>query len=585
MPEARLLSLCVAGRDDNYMPDFLFRITTTLNFVARCLSRLSRLEAVEIVIADWGSDIPLSEKLELSPEARQVCRFLYVPKQVIKDTQQGAEYYHVARACNFALRRSRGQFVFLANTDQILSESSLDSLLRLLEGKITSPIDLRKAFMIVPRVQIPWQFLDGQPSLDDFERYIFLNDFELPHEPSPPSSYWFTSSSGYIVSSSLNQSLRGLDERHAGWGGGDIEFAFRAIQENQYFYLSSIGVKSYHMGHPPVGSRHTRAISNPLIWHSESSINGEDWGIGHYECMEHISATALHDNSAGDSKKESTAQEGPEQLAARLEGETQSEKATAFLADMLEYFISRGILFSNHDALAILAWYSTSRFPRRFLDVGTGNETCRCIVAGGSPRSEIYAIEEMHGEMPGEKVLGQLSNVWSSGLKSRFHLVNGSPETGLRRVKGMLSADDKIDLIHLGVAAIERLNVISLKDILGLLSSNGAIVLSGNSARDFLPSWKKIVSDLMDVGCSAIAIRGRQAGIVALRGPNDEIPPDGSRDQTINVTFDKVFALIRKRESQRSAELCRQIPHLFASLGSRTVRKLRRTFFGMFDKQ
>jgi len=45
------------------MDDFKYRITTTINHLARNLGRLGRLADVEIVVVDWGSEVPTGVEL------------------------------------------------------------------------------------------------------------------------------------------------------------------------------------------------------------------------------------------------------------------------------------------------------------------------------------------------------------------------------------------------------------------------------------------------------------------------------------------------------------------------------------------
>ena len=103
---SKLLSIVITGRDDDYMPDFLYRITTTINFIARNLDRLGRLKDVEIVVADWGSGKPMSQTLNLSPQAVQICRFLYIPPKLINEIQNGKDDFHPAISVNAGIRKN-----------------------------------------------------------------------------------------------------------------------------------------------------------------------------------------------------------------------------------------------------------------------------------------------------------------------------------------------------------------------------------------------------------------------------------------------------------------------------------------------
>lgn len=117
----------MAGRDDDYMLDFKFRLETTLNFYGRSIEALEKVEQAEVLVTDWGSSTPLSQSLSLTEAAKRITSFVYVPQEIILRTQDGKDFYHIARACNVGLRRARGRYLYLTNTDQIMSSASLGS--------------------------------------------------------------------------------------------------------------------------------------------------------------------------------------------------------------------------------------------------------------------------------------------------------------------------------------------------------------------------------------------------------------------------------------------------------------------------
>jgi hypothetical protein len=49
---SKLLSVVVTGRDDDYMPDYKYRITTSINHIARNLKQLGRLNDVIAMYPD-----------------------------------------------------------------------------------------------------------------------------------------------------------------------------------------------------------------------------------------------------------------------------------------------------------------------------------------------------------------------------------------------------------------------------------------------------------------------------------------------------------------------------------------------------
>ncbi len=56
----KLLSIATGVRNDHYVENYSWRISTVLNYIAYGLERLGRLEDVEIMIADWNSPTPMA---------------------------------------------------------------------------------------------------------------------------------------------------------------------------------------------------------------------------------------------------------------------------------------------------------------------------------------------------------------------------------------------------------------------------------------------------------------------------------------------------------------------------------------------
>ena len=56
-----LISFIFCGRNDNYLGDFKYRITTTISYLCRNLKRIGRLKDIEVIIVDWNSEIPLMQ--------------------------------------------------------------------------------------------------------------------------------------------------------------------------------------------------------------------------------------------------------------------------------------------------------------------------------------------------------------------------------------------------------------------------------------------------------------------------------------------------------------------------------------------
>src|SRR5476651_1634421 len=71
-----VLSLILCWRNDAYMGNSVWRLETTLNYTCDRVHALGREDDVEVIVADWGSEVPLAEVVALGPAAARMVSFL-----------------------------------------------------------------------------------------------------------------------------------------------------------------------------------------------------------------------------------------------------------------------------------------------------------------------------------------------------------------------------------------------------------------------------------------------------------------------------------------------------------------------------
>jgi len=288
----KLLSICIIGRDDDYTPDFMYRLTTTLNYISRNLVQLGRLNDAEFVVTDWGSEVPLAESLALSLQAAEISRFVYVSSEVIRAAQGGKEDFHTSMAVNVGIRRAQGEFILLGAGDTLIPRHSLEMILRVLENDRALPIRAKETLFLCPRYHIPWQFVERQPGLEAWDRYLLLSSSELNYANDSQLAVC-SGAGGLLMHRDMWRNTRGIDERYGGWGYHDIDFGLRISQTYPWLGLSSLGVNFYHMGHGPVGRRHAAVTNaNPLDHNWNVEVNSKDWGLGDHDFQEQRSGAA-----------------------------------------------------------------------------------------------------------------------------------------------------------------------------------------------------------------------------------------------------------------------------------------------------
>jgi len=87
-----------------------WRLETTLNYVADQVKELGRAKDVEVLVADWGSEVPLREVLRLTPAAADIVSFVLIPPEIALPLQKDSPFPEVL-ALNAAARRAKGTYI------------------------------------------------------------------------------------------------------------------------------------------------------------------------------------------------------------------------------------------------------------------------------------------------------------------------------------------------------------------------------------------------------------------------------------------------------------------------------------------
>lgn len=488
------LSICISGRDDDYMVDFKYRITTTINHLAHSICSIANPQEVEILVTDWGSRIPMAQTLDLSAEAVQVCRFIYVSPQVIRASQGGKDDFHISRAPNVAIRRARGKYILLYGADTLIQKHSLAQLMRLLNGEIHLPVDIARTFFLVPRIQVPWQFLERRPGLEEWDRYLlFCTRGTTSGAWSEMNQLLLGGAGGLMMHRFLWHQLRGLDEHFIGWGGNDNDLGFRATQNYPFLSLYGIGVTLYHMEHPPSGGRRLFAVSNPnpLYFNTELAVNDENWGLGDI-----VLKFQAPRKSSAPPQIELTFSSGngsrPEQVEKIL-----SELTSGIIREKVRS-AAKSFLFRNWEidpaqlnSAFFLAWYSRCRYPRKYLEFAVGRSLGAGAVAMSCPSAEIYKIDRWEGESPPHTPY-DLTYICDYSACENLRLVNGDISTAVQRLRHSFVGPFEFDLIQIRGELLGNSARQHVFTLMSHLAKGGALVFGHSTVGEFATIWAEL---------------------------------------------------------------------------------------------
>lgn len=531
---SKLLSIVVTGRNDNYMGNFKYRITTCLNYLARNLKDLGRLDDVEVLVTDWGSDVPLAKVLHLSPEAGRICRFVYVHPTIACAVQSDGSFCQTL-AVNVSLRRGKGKFLTLLETDSLFLWHSLQALLELLDGKLAVPFDINRMLFLVPRYKVPWEVVQREPTLEEWDRYLLLNAGSLPR-PQGLSGLGI-SCSGQMMHRSLWHACRGYDQRLRYWGWSDAELTLRVTQYYPWVDLSSLGVSLFHMEHWP-RNRHVSGVrrSNPCYVSPTFEVNDENWGLANYE-LDIQTAENIIELSRTTESSETVSQVEPWN---KTRGELVAELTSHLVREHAQTTIqSWSVDPAEWESLCILSWYSLHHYPRTYLDCGIQKAQAAAVVAAACPGVEIYGIDSWQASdsrspvLPPNHATRILRDV---GYQGYTRLVTGDSRTAFQRLRDSSVGPLSLDLALVRGDMFSTDVTQQLSNLIPHLAPGGTVVFTCASTDSFQRVWSEMqakFAQLTYLRCKT----GKTGLILAASLQNEDLsaPSDAENDFRVDV--------------------------------------------------
>ena len=271
-----LVSFVIIGRNDNYMGDYLYRLGTSISFLAQSAERAGLLRAVEVVVVDWGSERPLGRDLPLAASARRITRFLEVTPGMLR-ARHGEARWLPTTAVNVGVRRARGDFILFTDSDCLWSNGRSPASV---VSCVASRAARRDTGCVLLRAPISGAL--GRPCSDG------RASTNGAYAPSPAGGVEAETAAaeclgGYSAGQLMHRDLwfvaRGYDESlDRPWGWSDNDLMLRVSQAHAWVDVSGYGVFGLHMEHwPRADGRSTRDPStvNPMLVRNVPVVNGE----------------------------------------------------------------------------------------------------------------------------------------------------------------------------------------------------------------------------------------------------------------------------------------------------------------------
>lgn len=245
-----VLSLILCSRNDNYMGDSRWRLQTTINLIAQNVHELDREEDVEIMVADWGSEVPLHTVLQLSPVAARMVSFVIIPPALASDIQRDSPFSEV-HALNSAARRINGQYVGRIDQDTIVGKRFLNAFFELYEGTQTLEVPLNSALLFANRRDIPYRFAVRCPSLKHVNSFIRLFGPRLKvFNPVWPYEFWTGAVGIWLLHRDVWNECGGYDEQLIYYNWMEVDMILRLAKKYAIVDLGKlVNYDFYHLDH------------------------------------------------------------------------------------------------------------------------------------------------------------------------------------------------------------------------------------------------------------------------------------------------------------------------------------------------
>jgi hypothetical protein len=277
-----LLSIILCSRNDRYLGNSRWRLETALNYVGDHVQALGRERDVEVLVTDWGSEVPLRDVVALGPAAASIVSFVSVPPALAQELQQDSPFPEVL-ALNLAARRARGSYIGRIDQDTLVGERFLRQFLAWVEGEAPVDVPLDAALLFANRRSIPYRFSVCCPGLPTVKRFVRSFGDRLRIETG---RVFYTIDVGmWLLHRRLWNECGGYDERMIYMNDMEIDMATRLMSKYPMIDLGKlVGYDFYHLDHyHPRGSRssatHRRVNVERPQEPADFQPNGDGWGL------------------------------------------------------------------------------------------------------------------------------------------------------------------------------------------------------------------------------------------------------------------------------------------------------------------
>lgn len=268
------LSIITCGKNDNYAGNFIHRLQLNLSKLEFNLKNLN-INDVEILVTDWGSEIPLHTIL--STNEFKFTKFIHVPQHIAKYYSPDSEFSW-GQSLNTGYRRSKGEYIFFIDGDSYIPEESFNKLYNLIKN--FQPTD--NIFYWASRYHLPYEIHSNVFNINNLDNYIlnWKNNKNSWKHDKVNLSYFGGTAMGLLLNRVICDKSTLFYEKLNKWGHTDIEIHNRI--SSQYPCcgdLEDLDMYFFHLDHHNIQYGEQKNGSNSPINASNFKANNDNWGL------------------------------------------------------------------------------------------------------------------------------------------------------------------------------------------------------------------------------------------------------------------------------------------------------------------
>jgi hypothetical protein len=280
------LSLILCSRNDQYMGNSLWRLQTSLEFVAKNVHEMARDEDVEVVVADWGSEVQLRDALDLSPLAARIVSFIHIEPALAQALQKDSPFAEVF-ALNAAARRTEGEYIGRIDQDTLVGKRFLEYFFDLYEGRKKIEVPLNSALLFANQRMIPYRICVKCPPFWVMDKYIRSSGRSCKIEYTPGTTFYKNGVGIWLINRELWNACGGYDEQMIYMNAMEINMisrlklmGFEVIDLGKLVDYDFYHMEHYHSLAVRSSSTHRKVNPDALFQNPKTiSPNGPDWGL------------------------------------------------------------------------------------------------------------------------------------------------------------------------------------------------------------------------------------------------------------------------------------------------------------------